>query len=433
MEHSVPAQAAPVYESALSPLREPLFRGLWIAAVISYTGSWMQSIATGWLMTSLTNSPMLVALVQVVVSVPVFLMALPAGALADSIDRRKFLLATQIFMTAAAAMLGALTIMGAVTPQLLLALTFLLGAGAAMNEPAWQSMAPELVPSSKLAAAIALNSVGFNIARSVGPAIGGLVIAIAGSLRANSERVGSGAVFLLNALSFLGVILFLYRWTPEKRELPPKSDLGTAIGSGLRYVRNDQKIRAVLVRTLAFTLMVSAFWALLPLIARKYGAGGYGAMVGCFGVGALFSAGLLPRLRSILRFDAIAGFGSIVFAIATFGLARSHTLALSSFFTAGAGLAYVGTLSTFNVVAQTAAPSWVRARVMSMYILALQGGFAIGSAMWGGIASRIGIESTLTVSGAALCCGLILSAWFKLSGEEGSQGSPPPPVEIQPD
>src|SRR5207302_10679361 len=226
-------------------------------AVSSYTGSWMQNVATGWLMTSLTRSPMWVALVQVAVSLPVLLIALPAGALADIIDRRKFLLFTQGLMVAAATILGVMTLTRTVTPQILLVFTFLLGVGAVMNDPAWQSLTPDLVPPSKLAAAVALNSAGFNIARAVGPALGGLVIATA----------GSGVAFLLNAVSFFGVILFLYHWKPEQRELPPGGSLAGAIGGGLRYGLQDQRLRAALVRTLAFALFSSAFWALLPLIA----------------------------------------------------------------------------------------------------------------------------------------------------------------------
>src|SRR5215472_6718169 len=227
MDSPTQVQLTAAHHSVLAPLREPLFRSLWIAAVISYVGSWMQNIATGWLMTSLTSSPIWVSLVQVALSLPVFLIALPAGALADSIDRRKFLLVTQTSMVAAAGVLGVLTITGVVTPQLLLVFTFLLGVGAVMNEPAWQSLMPDLVPVPKLAAAVALNSAGFNIARAVGPALGGLVIATA----------GSGVAFLLNAASFVGVILFLYRWKPAVREHPPAGRLTTAIAGGMRYLR----------------------------------------------------------------------------------------------------------------------------------------------------------------------------------------------------
>src|SRR5947209_5766545 len=243
-------QPTPIHHSALAPLREPLFRSLWIAAIISYTGSWMQNVATGWLMSSLTNSAMWVSLVQVALSLPVFLIALPAGALADIIDRRKFLLFTQVSMVAAAGVLGILTMTEAIRPQLLLVFTFLLGAGAVMNDPAWQALTPDLVPASKLGAAVALNSAGFNIARAAGPALGGLVVAAA----------GSGVAFLLNAASFVGVILFLYLWKPKEREAPPH--VGTLLGAirvGVNYARQDRRMQAVLVRTLAFSLFASTF------------------------------------------------------------------------------------------------------------------------------------------------------------------------------
>jgi MFS family permease len=385
-------------------LREPLFRTLWIAAVISYTGSWMQNIATGWLMSSLTTSPLWVSLVQVALSLPVFLIALPAGALADMIDRRKFLLVTQSSMVAAAGVLGVLTITGKVNPQLLLVFTFLLGVGAVMNDPAWQALTPDLVPPQKLAAAVALNSAGFNIARAVGPALGGLVIATA----------GTGVAFLLNAVSFLGVILFLYSWKPAERELPPAGSLSAAIGSGIRYAMREHRIQAVVLRTLAFSLFASAFWALLPLIARVYGAEGYGAMLAWFGVGALVGAGILSRIRHALSFDGVVALGNLIFAAALFGLVRSNSLFLSSVCAAGAGVAWISNLASLNFVAQTAAPGWVRARVISLYVLALQGGLALGSAVWGVVASQIGIKSTLTIAAAALCCGLLLGPMYKL-------------------
>jgi len=411
MDSAPQVELTPVHHSALAPLREPLFRSLWIAAVISYTGSWMQNVATGWLMSNLNPSPLWVSLVQVALSLPVFLIALPAGALADMIDRRKFLLVTQSSMVAAAAVLGVLTITGAVTPQLLLVFTFLLGVGAVMNDPAWQALTPDLVAPPKLASAVALNSAGFNIARAVGPALGGLVIAAA----------GSGVAFLLNALSFFGVILFLYRWKPAARELPPAGRLTTAIAGGMRYLRQDGRIRSVLVRTVAFTLFASAFWALLPLIARVYGAEGYGIMLACFGVGALVGAAVLSRLRRKLSFDGIVAAGNLIFAGALFGLVRCQPLALSSLCAAGAGLAWIINLASLNFVAQTAAPAWVRARVMSMYILALGGGLALGSAAWGIVAAQMEIKFTLTTAAVGLCAGLLLAPWCRLNNHETTQ------------
>jgi predicted MFS family arabinose efflux permease len=411
MENPIPAPiaAVPAPHSALAPLREPLFRSLWIAAVISYTGSWMQNVATGWLMTSLTSSPMWVSLVQVALSLPVLLIALPAGALADTMDRRKFLLWTQTFMVLAATILGVLTITSTCTPRLLLLFTFLLGVGAVMNDPAWQSLTPDLVPAGKLASAVALNSAGFNIARAVGPALGGIVIAL----------TGSGVAFLLNAVSFFGVILFLYHWKPAPREPRlPAATFSGAVAIGLRYVRQAGRIRAVLVRTLVFSLFASAFWALLPLIASRFGAAGYGGMLAFFGVGAMTGALLLARAHHRFSFDRVLLLATLVFAVALYGLVRSSSLAGSSVFAAAAGLGWISILATLNFVIQTSCPAWVRARVISMYVLVLQGGLALGSAVWGVIASRAGVRSTLTLAAAVLVACLLLAPWYRLQESE---------------
>jgi MFS family permease len=410
MENPASAQPVLVHHSALSPLREPLFRSLWIAAVISYTGSWMQNVATGWLMTSLTSSPMWVALVQVAVSLPVFLIALPAGAMADIVDRRKFLLFTQGSMVAAATVLGVMTLTRTVTPQILLVFTFLLGVGAVMNDPAWQSLTPDLVPPTKLAAAVALNSAGFNIARAVGPALGGLVIATC-----QGTTTGSGRAFLINAFSFFGVILFLYHWKPaESQRNNGTTSFNGAIAIGLRYARQDPRIRTVLVRTLLFSLFASVFWALLPLIASKFGAEGFGAMLAFFGLGALVGAGVLALARRHLSPDAVIAYATLIFAIALCGLVRSPSLAIASAFSAAAGLAWISILATLNLAAQTAAPAWVRARVISMYVLVLQGGLALGSAVWGAVASSSSVQFTLTFAAAALTGGLLLAPWYRL-------------------
>ena len=414
MENPAQAQITPpavAGESALAPLREPLFRSLWIAAVISYTGSWMQNVATGWLMTSLTSSPMWVSLVQVALSLPVLLIALPAGALADMMDRRKFLLVTQSSMVAAAGILGLLALTGKCTPQLLLILTFLLGVGAVMNDPGWQALTPDLVPPSKLASAVALNSAGFNMARAVGPALGGLVIAL----------TSSGVAFLLNAASFLGVILFLYKWKPADHEPRPAGiTFGGAIKIGMRYARQESRIRAVLVRTLLFSLFASSFWALLPLIASRFGAEGYGMMLASFGVGALIGAALLAPARTRLSFDHLILIATFIFAIALCGLVRSDTLFFSSLFAAAAGLGWIMMLASLNFVAQASCPGWVRARIISMYVLVLQGGLAIGSAVWGVLASHSGVKSTLTIAAAALIAGLLAAPWYRLQGQNHS-------------
>src|ERR1700731_5237758 len=258
---SLPPQRA---NSAWAPLGEPLFRSLWIAAVISYTGTWMQNVGAGWLMTVLTMSPLMVGLVQAAVALPVFLVILPAGALADMVDRRRFLLITQSWMVVAAGVLGVLTLYHHVTPWMLLLFTFILGLGAVMNDPAWQAITPEVVCPENHAPAVALNSVGFNVARAVGPALGGLVIAAA----------GSAIAFLLNAASFFGVIFFLYRWKRAPLERVETGRIRDAILTGLRYGWGTPMVRCVLIRTLAFSLAASSLLALLPILASPYGASG---------------------------------------------------------------------------------------------------------------------------------------------------------------
>ena len=260
--------------SPWSPLQQPVFRALWIASVVSNVGTWMQNVGAAWLMTLLTPSPMVVALVQAATSLPVFLVALPAGALADVVDRRRLLLLTQGWMLLAAAALGVATLLGAMTPMILLGLTFALGLGAAMNGPAWQAIVPELVPPAELQEAVALNGAGFNVARAVGPALGGVIVAAA----------GPGAVFLLNAASFVVVLFVIYRWQRESRvgRLPPEHVMG-AIRAGIRYVRHAPPLQVVLVRSGAFILCGAALWALLPLVARDQlglDAVGYGMLLG---------------------------------------------------------------------------------------------------------------------------------------------------------
>src|SRR5262245_13337964 len=259
------------------PLRQPLFRALWLAALASNVGPWMHEVGADWLMTALSTSPLLVSLVEAASSLPVFLLSLAAGALADVVDRRRLLLFTQCWMLMAAAALGILTLMGGTTPWSLLGFTFLLNIGTALNAPAWQAIVPELVAQDEIPSAVALNSVGFNIARSVGPALGGLIVA----------QFGSGVVFLLNAASFLAIILLLARWqqTPRKSVLPAERVLG-AIRAGIRYVHYAVSVRHVFARTGLFILFASSIWGLIPIVARQsfgLGASGYGVFLGCVG------------------------------------------------------------------------------------------------------------------------------------------------------
>ena len=308
--------------SVWSPLRERLFLALWIAALASNVGTWMQNVGAAWLMTTLSPSPLVVSLIQAATSMPIFLLALPAGALADVIDRRRLLLFSQGWMLLAAAALGLLTLEGMATPLAVLALSFALGVGAALNAPAWQAIVPELVGRDELTAAIALNGINFNLARAVRPALGGLIVSL----------MGAGATFLLNAVSFLGVMAVLYQWRHEHHPgvLPAERVVG-AMRTGLRYVRYAPPLRAVLVCTAAFVVSGSAMWALLPLLARHQlgmDASGYGGMLACFGVGGAVGGTLLVWAGERVSRDRIFGAASVVFAAMSAGLfyCRAFTL-----------------------------------------------------------------------------------------------------------
>jgi predicted MFS family arabinose efflux permease len=346
---------------------------------------------------------------QTATSLPFFLLALPAGALADVVDRRRLLLAMQGWMMVAAAVLGSVTLAGLTTPWSLLALTFALGLGAAMNAPAWQAMTPELVAREEVPAAVALSGVGLNLARAVGPALGGFIVAAA----------GPSAVFLLNALSCVGVVAVLYRWqwAPRRRALPPEHMIG-AMRAGVRFVWHAPAFRTVLVRAAVFILCGSALWALLPLIARRemgLDAVGYGVLLGCLGAGAVAGAAILPRVRQWVVVDRLAIGATVVLALVTMALAalREMTWLYGVLFVGGG--AWIALMSSYNAAAQAAAPAWVRARALAVYLLVFQGGMAAGSALWGALAARTGIPIALYVAGAGLLLGLLAATRYRLA------------------
>ena len=394
--------------SPWAPLGESLFRSLWIASVISYTGTWMQNVGAGWLMTQMTMNPLMVGLVQAAAVLPVFLVILPAGALADLVDRRRFLLLTQGWMVLASATLGIMTLTSCVGPWVLLLFTFLLGLGAVMNDPAWQAITPELVPAEQHASAVALNSAGFNVARAVGPALGGLIVA----------AVGCGSTFLLNAFSFLGVILFLYRWKRPIEPRPQTQRVWSAIGDGFFYVRKSGLAKSVLLRTGTFSVAAVALLALLPIIARPFGARGYGVLLGCFGLGALLGALSLPRLREKLSVDGVVGAAIVMFAGMTFAAGRAESFAPLCAVMLVAGGAWIGILACLNVAAQTMCPAYVRARALSFYLLVLQGGMAIGATLWGALAKNVGVPDTLAAAAVALAVGVFALRGHRITASE---------------
>ncbi len=368
-------------------------------------------------MTSLTPSPLLIALMQTATSLPVFLVGLPAGALADIVDRRRLLLFWQAWMLVVALLLAGLTLAELMSPWLLLALTFALGLGAAMNGPAWQAIVSELVSRSELPNAVALNSVGFNIARAVGPALGGLVVAAS----------GVEAVFLLNAVSFIGVILVLYRWQRPVRPNPlPAERLVGAMRAGLRYVHYAPALQAVLVRTAVFISCGSALWALLPLVARQQqlGAEGYGILLGCLGVGAIVGAAMLPKIRQRLSVDRLLVLATITFAAATLVLAVLPNLLVTCVALVGAGFAWLAILSNLNVATQVSVPAWVRARSLGVYQLVFQGGLAVGSALWGVVAEQLGNKAALLGAAIGLLLGLLAAFRYRLASGENQDLTP---------
>lgn len=411
MESAIIKQSVGV--SAWSPLGEPLFRGLWIAAVVSNIGIWMQEIAAAWLMTSLTSAPIMVALLQTATSLPIVLLALPAGALADILDRRRLLLFTIGWTMSASAILGVLTLAGLTTPWLLLAFVAVLGLGAAMTGPAWLAITPEVVSREKFNAAVVLGGLGPNLARAVGPALGGLIIAAA----------GSGAVFLFNAILCLGGVVALYRWRRQPRQslLPAERVLG-ATRAGIRYLRHSPPLRAVLFRTGIFTVCGSAFWALLPLRARhELGLDSveYGFLLGFLGVGAAAGAAILAKVRALVSADWLVAGATLLFATVTTTVAYARNIFLLTTVMFFGGIAWLALISSFNLAAQSTFPTWVRGRALSIYMLVFFGGMAVGSIVWGTIAARRGIPMALTYASAGMVIGLAGVFRFRLIAGEG--------------
>lgn len=373
----------------------------------------MHNVGADWLMTSLAPSPLMVSLMQTAENAPLFLLALPAGALADIVDRRRLLLYTQAWMLVSAVALGLLTLFGLTTPLVLLLLIFSLGLGSALNAPAWQAIIPELVPRSELSGAVSLNSVAFNIARAVGPALGGFVVA----------AVGSWAVFLLNSLSFIGVLFVLYRWRREPSEsISPTERVMGAMRAGLRYVRHDPELRAVLVRTGVFVSCASALWAMMPLVARQQlglGAFSYGVLLGSLGAGAILAAFILPAVQRMVSINVLTVCGTLVFAATTATLATVRIFPLLCIAMLFGGVAWMALMSSFNVSVQALVPAWVRARVLAIYLLVFFGGMALGSAFWGTVATHLGISDALLYAAAALVLGNAAAYFFPLrSGAE---------------
>jgi MFS family permease len=384
-----PRQEAP---SLWRPLQTPIFCQLFVADVVSDVGTFMQGVGAAWLMVSLGAGPMYVALTQTASTLPFFLLALPAGSIGDIVDRRKLILYTEAWMMCVAMALAVVTLTGVVTPWILLALTFALAAGDAVETPTWRAVLPELVRKDDLPAASALNGIEFNIARAVGPALAGVLIAAA----------GVGAAFLVNVASFLGVILVVWRWKRpvHKRTAPPETVRGATVAA-IRYVRYAFALRAPMLRSGVVMFFASASFALLPTIAHKVSNSpiGYGILLGSFGAGAVAGALVMQPARSRWSTEAVASMAVAVLAvtIVATGLVRTLDGLIVVMFVSGA--AWIILISLLSALVQNLAPEWARARVLAVFMLISQGGMAAGSALWGSVGARASVETALLWAG----------------------------------
>lgn len=392
------------------PLSVPVFRALWIATIVSNIGTWMNDVGAGWLMTTLRPDPLMVALVQAATTLPMFLLALPAGALADIFDRRKLLIGAQIFSLLAASLLAATTLLGLTTPWLLLGFTCLIAIGSALSAPAFQAVVSELVSGADLQRAVTLNGLAVNIARAIGPALGGVLVAMS----------GPGGVFALNAISTVGVVLVLVHWqrTVPAPSLPPEHFIG-ALRAGARYALGSDELQTVLFRAFGFFLFASGFWALLPLIARQelgLGPTGYGGLLAFMGLGAVAGAALLPQMRSRLSTNGLTIAASLTLAAAMVALSFAKSFQFGALALLIGGFAWIAMMAALNGGAQVSAASWVKARSLAVYLLVFQGAMTAGSMVWGLVAGQIGIASTLHIAAAALAVATIVLARWKPLG-----------------
>jgi predicted MFS family arabinose efflux permease len=404
--------------SPFRPFRHRIFRWVWITSTISNFGGLIEGVGAAWMMVMLAAPASMVALVQASRSLPVMLLSLAAGAIADQYDRRRVLIGAQWFLFLVSAGLMLSTWFDVITPWLLLTFTFLIGCGNAFNRPAWQSSVGEMVPREDLAGAVALNSMGFNVARSVGPAVGGIIVAAA----------GAAAAFAFNVLSYLGLFAVLQRWRPDlQKQTLPRERLHHAMGAGLRYVAMSPHIMVVLVRSTLYGLGSIAIQALLPLVAHDLIGGGsltYGVLLGAFGIGAVGGALTGSVARRRWSTETIVRLASIAFAAATAAVGLSTFLPLTLLALAVAGGSWVITLSSFNVVVQMASPRWVVGRTLALYQMATFGGMSLGSWLWGVVAEDHGIGRALVLAAIVQAAALIVALPFRLADLEDLDLSP---------
>jgi predicted MFS family arabinose efflux permease len=403
------AQPTQVAHSPWDPFRHTAFTVIWVATLVSNIGSWMYSSASAWLMTNLDADPLMVSLVQVAAALPMLLLALPAGVLADIVDKRRYLIGAESFIAIVSTLFAALVWLHLINPLSLLLFTFLIQGGNAATSPAWQSVVPQLVPRAELPAAIAMNSIGINISRALGPALGGVITA----------AFGIAAPFWVNGVSNLGVIGALWRWrsAPHPESQLPAERFVSALRTGIRHSRHNRQLRATLLRAVGFFLFASCYWALLPLVARNQVGGGatfYGLVLGAIGASAIIGAFALPWLKTNLGPNRIVAAGSAGTAVAMvlYGVAREPIAALAA--STIAGVCWIAVLSTLNVSAQLALPEWVRGRGLAVYVTVFFAALTLGSAVWGQVARIGGVPLAHFVAAAGALLTVPLTWRWKL-------------------
>jgi MFS family permease len=417
--------------ATLAPFSEPVFAAFWWATLVSSLGTLIQSVGASWLMATIAPSPDTVALVQVAGALPFFFFSLIAGAYADTHDRRATMLASQWLMLIVSAALAGITLAGQITPTVLLILTFLLGCGSAAFAPAWQSSIGDQVPRAQIPSAVMANAVGFNLARSVGPAIGGLIVAAA----------GAAAAFVINALSYVGMLATLFWWKPERpRSSLPPEPLGTAIHAGVRYVLLSPHLIAVLARCLLFAIPMAAVPALMPIVARDLLDGGaptFGILLAGFGFGAMVAALSSAALRARYSSDAVLRTICVVAFVAMVTIGQSRWFALTLLAHVLAGSVWTLGLATFNITVQMSSPRWVTGRTLAIYQTIAFGGMALGAWSAGELATMLGLRETMTAAGIAALGTLLLAPWFPVAVASAGSLDPqtagavrPPHVEI---
>ncbi|HEY2546246.1 MAG TPA: MFS transporter [Candidatus Acidoferrum sp.] len=418
--------------TAWRPLRVPMFRNLLIADLASDIGTFMQGVGAAWLMVSQGAGPLLVALTQTASALPFFLLALPAGALGDIFDRRKLILATEVWMLSVAVALAALTLLHWITPWMLLLLTLALSIGDALEAPTWRAVLPEVVPHEGLLPAIALSGIEFNLARAIGPALGGFLIAVA----------GVGTAFTLNALSFLGVLWVIVRWKrPARQRVSPRETLSGATRAAIRYTLNAPEMLTVLGRIGLIMFFASAFWALLPTVAHElHGTPTlYGLLLTVFGCGAVLGAMVLQRAGSLFSTDAMLTIGTTVFAGALWATAMFRSVVPLCVGIAFGGAAWTAVMSLMSTLMQNLAPDWVRARALAVFMLVYMGTWAAGSAFWGYVAGHRGTHFSFVAAAIGTAASPLLILISRLPdaapdlGAWDHWGKPMPIGEAEPD